>query len=173
MKTVIQTGWKGIFQHFYGEVDEGDIKQISVPAVKSTCSIDSAKIKEGQTSPKKRFTEDTLLRAMETAGAEDMPEDVERKGLGTPATRAATIEKLVKRGFIERQGSRKAKHLTATESGKRLIAAMPTQLKSAAMTAEWEQKLLLVERGKLRDAAFMEEIEQSIADLVAAKGGKE
>ena len=93
-------------------------------------------VKEGKTTPKKRFTEDSLLSAMESAGAKDMPDEVERKGLGTPATRAGVIEKLVRIGFVERQGSKKTKYLVPTEKGTSLITVMPEQIQSASMTAE-------------------------------------
>ena len=96
------------------------------------------KVKEGKTTPKKRFTEDSLLSAMESAGAKDMPDEVERKGLGTPATRAGVIEKLVRIGFVERQGNKKTKYLVPTEKGTSLITVMPEQIQSASMTAEWE-----------------------------------
>ena len=86
------------------------------------------KVKEGKTTPKKRFTEDSLLSAMESAGAKDMPDEVERKGLGTPATRAGVIEKLVRIGFVERQGSKKTKYLVPTEKGTSLITVMPEQI---------------------------------------------
>ena len=82
---------------------------------------------------------------MESAGAKDMPDEVERKGLGTSATRAGVIEKLVRIGFVERQGSKKTKYLVPTEKGTSLITVMPEQIQSASMTAEWEQKLLEVE----------------------------
>src|SRR5699024_7135431 len=95
-----------------------------------TLPILDAELKEGKTSPPKHFTEDTLLAAMESAGADTMPEEAERRGIGTPATRAATIEKLVQKGFLAREGSGKTKHLIPTEKGCGLIAAMPEQLKS-------------------------------------------
>ena len=165
-KQVVQDGWKSIFKYFYTENKEGDINQNSVLVEGEAYPVDSARIKESKTSPKKHFTEDTLLRSMETAGADEIPDDAERKGLGTPATRAATIEKLIKRGFVERQGNRKAKHLVATEAGKHLVDVMPAQLRSAAMTAEWEQKLLQVEREELKPEAFMAEIEQMLSSLI-------
>ncbi len=103
-------------------------------AKKETLPVLDAELKEGRTTPPKHFTEDTLLAAMETAGKEDMPEEAERRGIGTPATRAATIEKLVQKGFLAREGGGKAKHLIPSEKGRTLIAAMPEQLKSPAMT---------------------------------------
>ena len=124
------------------------------------------KVKEGKTTPKKRFTEDSLLSAMESAGAKDMPDEVERKGLGTPATRAGVIEKLVRIGFVERQGNKKTKYLVPTEKGTSLITVMPEQIQSASMTAEWEQKLLEVEKQDIALEDFMAEIKDMIVDLI-------
>ena len=104
---------------------------------------------------------------METAGADEIPVEAERKGLGTPATRAATIEKLVQRGFMERKGDRKTKHLIATDKGNSLVTVMPEQIQSASMTAEWEQKLLAIEHGEYDAADFMDGIAGMIAGLVA------
>lgn len=123
-------------------------------------------VKEGKTTPKKRFTEDSLLSAMESAGAKDMPDEVERKGLGTPATRAGVIEKLVRIGFVERQGNKKTKYLVPTEKGTSLITVMPEQIQSASMTAEWEQKLLKVEKQDIASEDFMAEIKDMIVDLI-------
>lgn len=123
-------------------------------------------VKEGKTTPKKRFTEDSLLSAMESAGAKDMPDEVERKGLGTPATRAGVIEKLVRIGFVERQGNKKTKYLVPTEKGTSLITVMPEQIQSASMTAEWEQKLLEVEKQDIASEDFMAEIKDMIVDLI-------
>ena len=123
-------------------------------------------VKEGKTTPKKRFTEDSLLSAMESAGVKDMPDEVERKGLGTPATRAGVIEKLVRIGFVERQGSKKTKYLVPTEKGTSLITVMPEQIQSASMTAEWEQKLLEVEKQDIASEDFMVEIKDMIVDLI-------
>ena len=93
----------------------------------------SASVREGKTSPPKHYTEDSLLAAMETADAGDMPEDAERKGLGTPATRAATLEKLVSAGFVQRE----KKQLIPTEKGTNLILVLPDNIKSPMLTAEW------------------------------------
>ena len=128
--------------------------------------LQDPKLEEGRTTPKKHFTEDSLLSAMERAGAEEMPEEVERKGIGTSATRAATIEKLVRIGFVERKGNKKTKYLIPTHKGVALITVMPEQIQSPSMTAEWEQKLLDVERGSYADSSFMDEIEEMITDLV-------
>src|SRR5699024_1861736 len=107
-----------------------------------------AQLKEGKTSPPKHFTEDTLLSAMETAGKEELPEEAERRGIGTPATRAGIIEKLVKKGFLTRDGSGKAKNLIPTEKGRALIAVMPEEIQSPAMTADWTHHLLSILRSK-------------------------
>lgn len=124
----------------------------------------------------KRFTEDTLLSAMETAGAEDIPEDAERKGLGTPATRAGTIEKLVQKGFMDRKGDKKTRYLVSTDKGNSLITVMPEQIQSASMTADWEQKLLRMEHGDYEARDFMREITDMISGLVqnyeAVKGAE-
>ena len=124
------------------------------------------KVKEGKTTPKKRFTEDSLLSAMESAGAKDMPDEVERKGLGTPATRAGVIEKLVRIGFVERQGNKKTKYLVPTEKGNSLITLMPEQIQSASMTADWEQKLLEVEKQNISSEEFMTEIKEMLLELI-------
>ena len=165
-KTVLSEGWKGIFNAFYKPKEEVDRMQNSVLSLNSTLSLASAELKEGKTTPMKHFTEDTLLRAMETAGADEIPDEAERKGLGTPATRAATIEKLVQRGFLERHGDKKTCHLVSTEKGISLITVMPEQIQSASMTAEWETKLLQVQQGELSAEEFMQEIETMISDLV-------
>ena len=166
-RTVLQLGWKGIWQQFYPEKKNEEDVISQIPGKDTRLRIDSAKVKEGKTSPPKHFTEDTLLSAMETAGADEIPEEAERKGLGTPATRAATIEKLVQRGFVERKGDRKTRHLIATDKGNSLITVMPEQIQSPSMTAEWEQKLLAIEHRDYDAADFMDGIAGMIASLVA------
>lgn len=128
--------------------------------------LQNPKMEEGKTTPKKHFTEDSLLSAMERAGSEEMPDEAERKGIGTSATRAATIEKLVRIGFAERKGNKKTKYLLPTHKGVALITVMPEQIQSPSMTAEWEQKLLDVEKGTFQDAEFMREIDGMITELV-------
>lgn len=95
-----------------------------------------------------------------------MPEDAERKGLGTPATRAGVIEKLVRIGFLERQGSGKTKYLIPTHKGTALVTVMPEQIRSPAMTADWEAKLLQIERNAYEASSFMDEIKDMISGLV-------
>ena len=124
-------------------------------------------IKEGKTTPPKHFTEDTLLSAMEVAGARDMPEDAERKGLGTPATRAAILEKLVSTGFVERKKSKKTVQLLPTHDAISLITVLPEQLQSPLLTAEWEYRLKEIERGELEPDVFMEGISTMLKELVS------
>ena len=126
----------------------------------------SVRLDEGKTTPPKSFTEDTLLSAMENAGLEDVPEDAERKGLGTPATRAGILEKLIKTELVERRGDKKLKTLQPTHKGVALATIMPEQIKSPQMTAEWEEKLKRIEKGQLSPEIFMTEISQHLKDLV-------
>ena len=168
-RTVLDEGWKAVERAILGDTAEKVKETLDVLTEaqdKKTLPILDAQLKEGRTTPPKHFTEDTLLAAMETAGAETMPEEAERRGIGTPATRAATIEKLVQKGFLSREGGGKTKHLIPTEKGRCLIAAMPEQLRSPAMTAAWEKKLLEIERNNYTPEQFMEEIETMMKSLV-------
>ena len=166
-KTVLEEGWKAVERAILGDTAEKIEENLDVPPEQAALAILSAELKEGRTTPPKHFTEDTLLAAMETVGKEDMREEVERRGIGTPATRAATIEKLVQKGFLSREGGGKTKHLIPTERGRCLIAAMPEQLRSPAMTAAWEKKLLEIERNNYTPEQFMEEIESMMKNLVS------
>ena len=123
-------------------------------------------IQEGKTSPPSSYTEATLLSAMENAGAEETPDDAERKGLGTPATRAGIIEKLVKTGQIERKKGKKGCVLLPTQKGVSLITVLPEELQSPLLTAEWEQKLKQIEKGELDSTLFLEEIMEMVQGLV-------
>ena len=168
-RTVLDEGWKAVERAVFGDTAEKVEENLDVLTEaqdKKTLPIMDAQLKEGRTTPPKHFTEDTLLAAMESAGADTMPEEAERRGIGTPATRAATIEKLVQKGFLAREGGGKAKHLIPSEKGRTLIAAMPEQLKSPAMTAEWETKLTQIEKGQYAPEQFMEEIETMMKSLV-------
>ena len=175
-KVVLDEGWKGIERKMLDNLLDKKKEPAALPDVQeqSECGISGAELKEGQTYPPKHFTEDTLLHSMETASADSMPEDAERQGIGTPATRAATIEKLVQKGFLERKGDKKTKVLLPTDKGKALITVMPEQIQSADMTADWEAKLLRIERGEMEPEIFMMEINTMITALVenteAAKG---
>ena len=165
-KTIVQNGWKALIHK--GSSTKTDENEQALPAVSvgDERKVLGSEIKEGKTSPPKHFTEDTLLSAMETAGADEMPEDVERKGLGTPATRAGIIEKLVRIGFLERKGDKKTKHLIPTHKGTALVTVMPEQIQSPSMTADWEEKLLLIEKGEYASEDFMDEIKDVIAGLI-------
>ena len=175
-KVVLSEGWKAMERKMLGELLGKQKEQATLPDVQeqSQCSIVVAELKEGQTTPPKHFTEDTLLHAMETASADSMPEGVERQGIGTPATRAATIEKLVQKGFLERKGNKKTKVLLPTDKGKALVTVMPEEIQSPEMTADWETKLLRIEHSEMEPKTFMTEIKEMISSLVttteAAKG---
>ena len=175
-KVVLSEGWKTVERKMLGDLLGKQKEAVVLPDVQeqSQCSVAGAELKEGQTSPPKPYTEDTLLSAMQAAGADSMPEGVERQGIGTPATRAATIEKLVQKGFLERKGSKKTKVLLPTDKGKALITVMPEKIQSPEMTADWETKLLQIERSEMEPSEFMTEIKEMISSLVttteAAKG---
>ena len=166
-KEILEEGWEAVERKVLADILNRKREFTALPQVEeSECGILNAELKEGQTSPPKHFTEDTLLHSMETASADSMPEGVERQGIGTPATRAATIEKLVQKGFLERKGDKKTKVLLPTDKGKALITVMPEEIQSADMTADWETKLLRVERGEMEPETFMTEINDMISSLV-------
>ena len=129
-------------------------------------AVEAANIKQGKTEPKTHFTEDTILAAMEQAGGRDMPQDIQRKGIGTPATRAGILEKLVNVGLLERKKSKKAAKLLPTQLGRALITILPEELQSPWLTAEWESRLLEVENGSLSEEEFMRGIEDLVSGLV-------
>lgn len=161
-RTVLDMGWKAYAKQFDKKNEEK-----ALPAVTEgqTFTVTANK-GEHFTTPPKPYTEDTLLSAMERAGNEDYDEDTEKKGLGTPATRAATIEALVKNGYVERVG----KQLRATDKGKELITVVPDEVKSAKLTAEWESKLQQIEHGSLPEAVFMSGITQFITEMCGKYG---
>ena len=166
-KVVLSEGWKAVERKVLADILNRKQELTALPnAAENECGILNAELKEGQTSPPKHFTEDTLLHAMETASVDGMPEGVERQGIGTPATRAATIEKLVQKGFLERKGTKKTKVLLPTDKGKALITVMPEEIQSPEMTADWETKLLRIERGEMEPSEFMTEINTMITELV-------
>ena len=132
----------------------------------SQCSVAGAELKEGQTSPPKHFTEDLLLHAMETASADSMPEGVERQGIGTPATRPPLLKSWCRRAFWNGRAAKKTKVLLPTDKGKALITVMPEEIQSPEMTADWETKLLRIERGEMEPSEFMTEINTMITELV-------
>ena len=165
--TVLEPGWKDAERRIR-PVRSKEKEPAVLPEIKNgdTLPLSQTEIHEGETQPPRHFTEDTLLQAMEAASADEFPEEAEHKGIGTPATRAATLEKLVQKGFVERRGDKKTKYLCATQKGTALIMVMPEQIQSPCMTAEWEEKLLLVEKGEYSPENFMEEITGMIVSLV-------
>jgi DNA topoisomerase-3 len=173
-RVILIDGWKSTDREFNSarktdradktdDDAEGDESKLPDMEKGRTFSPVSASVKEGITAPPKHYTEDTLLAAMENAGAEDMPEDAERRGLGTPATRAGILEKLIKSGFVIRQ----KKNLLITEKAENLIAVLPENLKSPKMTAEWEHRLKEIEKGETDAEAFMTGIADLTEKLVA------
>ena len=164
---VLSLGWKDIdriFRASLKEQPEGEAEPAALPDFTEGQLFDQveAAVTEHFTAPPKAYTEDTLLAAMETAGKEEMPEDAERKGLGTPATRAAILEKLVAAGFVERRG----KSLIPTKAGINMVTVLPDTLTSPMLTAEWEQKLTAIARGEGDPAAFMAGISDMARELV-------
>ena len=166
-KTVLVPGWKEIDQRFRstlkadGEEETESLNTLPELAERQSFRVTST-VSEHFTSPPKAYTEDTLLSAMERAGAEDMPEDAERKGLGTPATRAAILEKLVQMGFVQRKG----KQLVPTKDGINLAVVLPESLTSPSLTAEWENRLTEIAKGNADADEFMAEIEAQVRQLV-------
>lgn len=172
-RTTVQMGWKAPWNTFKGSCGQrgdftDDAPELPIAALEEGDYLGIAKtsIKEGTTTPPRRYTEDSLLAAMESAGNENMPEDAERKGIGTPATRAGILEKLVAEQLIMRKGTGKTKHLVPTPKGIALIAALPEQLQSPLLTAEWEQRLKEIEHGKSSADQFIKEICEMLKSLI-------
>lgn len=173
-RTMLEAGWKAVEQAALAGIrkeKEMEKQDPPLPDLEEGQRLEGvdATLRTGTTSPPAHFTEDTLLSAMEHASAEDFAEleDAERTGLGTPATRASTIEKLVRSGFAERKG----RQLLPTEKGTELIRVMPDALRSAKLTAEWEARLGEVERGTLPPGDFLTEIEGMVRQLVQTYAG--
>ena len=161
-RTVLEMGWKAYAKHTDKKSDEK-----TLPAVSEGQTFTATASKgEHFTSPPKPYTEDTLLSAMERAGNDDYDEDTEKKGLGTPATRAATIESLVKNGYAVRD----KKAIRATDKGKELISVVPDEVKSAKLTAEWENRLHQIEQGNYSADDFISEISHFISDMCKKYG---
>lgn len=153
-------GWKEFVKS-----DKKEDKTIPRVSEGQTFKVNASK-GEHFTSPPKPFTEDTLLSAMERAGNEDYDDDTEKKGLGTPATRAAVIEGLVKNGYAKREG----KAVRATDKGKELISVVPDEVKSAKLTAEWENRLHLIEQGNYSADSFVSEISGFVSEMCQKYG---
>lgn len=167
-RTVTQEGWRIVEQLFKTSLKTKDKEEPEkvLPSFNENDILSpvSASVTEHYTTPPKQYTEDTLLSAMETAGNEEFDDNTEKKGLGTPATRAGIIEKLVKSGFIERKG----KSLVPTKDGNNLVCVLPEQITSPTMTAQWENTLMQIERGDADAEAFLNGIVQMTGDLVKA-----
>ena len=179
-KTVISDGWTAYDAHFKnalklkepdadsdaGDSDgDGEADSAALPPIAEGQAFDNAAatVTGHFTKPPKPYTEDTLLSSMENAGAEGLPDDAERRGLGTPATRAAVIEKLISSGFITRKG----RQLVPTADGDNLIKILPDALKSPALTADWESALARIAKGELSLEDFMQGIEEMARAMVA------
>lgn len=171
-KAIVQPGFQGIEDAFHNNVQKGksteknsaDNTAFILEGLHKGMEIAKVRTKSSKhyTSSVKPYSEDTLLAAMERAGNEDFEEGTEKKGLGTPATRASILEKLVSSGYAKRSG----KQILPTADGKELIAVLPDYLKSAAMTAKWENKLLLIEKGQMNSREFLQEITDLIDTML-------
>ena len=165
-RTVLSPGWWAFTQR------EETEKPLPALSERQTLDVAAVTVREGKTTPPKHYTEDTLLAAMESAGqqepaAEAQPEaEAARRGLGTPATRAATLEKLVSAGFMERQKAKKCVSLLPTHAGVSLVTVLPEQLRSPLLTAEWETRLGQIERGEIAPDAFLNGITDMVYELV-------
>ena len=162
-KVIVDEGFTKYLKEYKAKKDEDmELPDVSIGDV---LSIENKEIKEKFTQPPKHFTEDTLLKAMELAGTEDLEKgiEVERKGIGTPATRAGILESLISKGFVERD----KKNLLATHKGVALVTIVSEAFKSAKTTAEWETKLSKIAAGTLDKAVFLKEIEGGILEEIS------
>ena len=170
-KTVLAEGWKELQRRYRAtlkdkpEAEDGENADVTLPKLSEGQGFPNpaAKVTEHTTTPPKPHSEDTLLAAMETAGNKDFDSETEKKGLGTPATRAGIIEKLVSSGYAVRKG----KQILPSTEGRELVNVMPAYLKSAAMTAEWENQLLMMEKGQITDTQFMGEITSLVGKILS------
>lgn len=176
-RKTIQPGWQRIWMAFKEsiasrvprsrETDDGE-SEIEIPDWEEgdEFALPRASLTEGKTTPPAHHTEDTILHAMETAGVKDMPEDAEHKGIGTPATRAAILEKLLETKLVERTGDRRKRVLIPTAKGKALAAVLPKRLCSPQLTADWEQRLKRIEKGEGKAEDFMRDIRDYVQELM-------
>ena len=170
-RQIMDMGWKSMEKIYQTALKSAPVEETAVreiPPLNDQMTFLPVKtsIQEGKTTPPKSYTEATLLSAMENAGAEETPNDAERKGLGTPATRAGIIEKLVKTGQIERKRGKKSCVLLPTQKGVSPITVLPEELQSPLLTAEWEHKLKQIEKGELESTLFLQEITEMVQGLV-------
>ena len=169
-KTVLAEGWKELERRYRAtlkdkpEAEDGENEGVTLPELSEGQNFPNpaAKVTEHTTTPPKPHSEASLLSAMERAGNGDTDPDAERRGLGTPATRAAVIEKLVKSGFAERKG----KQLIPTQNGAALVSVLPDMLTSPQLTAEWENNLTQIAKGAADAGEFMQRIEAMARELV-------
>lgn len=155
-KTVTNLGFKA-----YVKTEENKLPELSEG---QTLENKDVSVSEGKTTPPKHYTEDTILSAMENV--KDIPDEAERKGLGTPATRAGIIEKLVSVGFVTREKGKKNTNLIPTGIGTSLITVLPEELQSPLLTAEWEEQLLQIEKGELDPDKFLADIETMVGGII-------
>lgn len=170
-KQIMDMGWKAMEKVYRNALKSVPVEETAAQELpplndQMTFLPVKASVREGKTTPPRSYTEATLLSAMENAGAEETSSNAERKGLGTPATRAGIIEKLVKTGQIERKKGKKSCVLLPTQKGVSLLTVLPEELQSPLLTAEWEQKLKQIEKGELESTLFLEEIMEMIRGLV-------
>ena len=165
-----QEGFKAIERKmylFFGKKLPEEIHQMAEIRLLEDYGPCRAEVQEKWTQPPRQFTEDTLLQAMERAGNEDLAEDTEKKGIGTPATRAGIIEKLISSGFV----SRDKKNLVPTNDGNVLITILPDEIKSPAMTAQWEMQLNQIARGEADAGGFLQGIIRMLKELISRYSG--
>lgn len=164
-RTVVDMGFKSVensFDRYMRIKQKKDEKEQIITVNEGDTFSVIAKAEEHFSTPPKPYTEDTLLAAMESAGSKEFENEVERKGLGTPATRASIIEKIIQTGYVERKG----KQLNPTQEAYNLINILPDYIKSASLTAEWENKLLDMEKGKVSEDSFYNEINNMVQNII-------
>lgn len=172
-KQIAQMGWQRIWQAFKGSLggrvskEETEASAVIPDGIAegTVFTTPRAELTEGKTTPPGHHSEDTILHAMETAGVDDMPEDSEHKGNGTPATRATILEKLLETKLVERTGERRKRVLIPTTKGKALASVLPERLCSPQLTADWEQQLKCIEKGEEKASDFMRDIEAYVREL--------
>lgn len=165
---VIDKGWKlydEALKRFLKAVEEKEDDEQELPELAEGIILHGVEAKRSEhfTSPPKHFTEDTLLAAMESAGASEMNDEVERKGIGTTATRAEIIEKIIKNGFVVRD----KKNILPTQRGCELISILPDKIKSPILTADWENRLTLIAKGEEAPEAFIKDISSMVQEMIA------
>lgn len=170
-RQIMDMGWKSMEKIYQTALKSAPVEETAAQELpplndQMTFLPVKASVQEGKTTPPKSYTEATLLSSMENAGAKETLNDAERKGLGTPATRAGIIEKLVKTGQIERKKGKKSCVLLPTQKGVSLITVLPEELQSPLLTAEWEHKLKQIEKGELESTLFLQEITEMVQGLV-------